>query len=202
MAKKARVYEIPEWAKIPAKVSPTQETEIQSEQSEPKQMTPRELLEEQIVEYERMYEQYHHASSLLDAIKEEKSRVWEFIKHSHLSKYIDTRSRNRFRLREELQSFRNSLDDELRNLAQQASDLIADADVDARENEALAPFFNLPALQLIVTTVTSWRKPNPGALEFCEIDLYVGDRGEDVEAAQLAGVDFAWAKEYFTRRFS
>lgn len=73
----------------------------------------------------------------------------------------------------------------------------------AHQMEAvLMPLFPDPMHQLIVTTVTSWRKPNPGALEFCDIDLYVGDRGEDVEAAQLAGVDFAWAREYFTRRFS
>jgi histidinol phosphatase-like enzyme len=73
----------------------------------------------------------------------------------------------------------------------------------AHQMEAvLMPLFPDPMhQQLIVTTVTSWRKPNPGALEFCDIDLYVGDRGEDVEAAQLAGVDFAWAREFFTRRF-
>lgn len=53
-----------------------------------------------------------------------------------------------------------------------------------------------------------WRKPNPGMIHQAIEDfgikdkskvLMVGDRDEDREAARLAGVDFAWAKDFFGR---
>ncbi len=51
----------------------------------------------------------------------------------------------------------------------------------------------------------SWRKPNPGMIlqamkEYNaspEEVLMVGDRPEDKQAAHAAGVDFAWANEFF-----
>ena len=50
-----------------------------------------------------------------------------------------------------------------------------------------------------------WRKPKPGmlielmdSLGFTPVDtLYIGDRDSDQQAAEAAGINFIWAKDFF-----